>query len=324
MKTPVQTFTVTVEEAGQKLLQYLSRRLGAGVPQAALQRFIRTGQVRVDSRRSKPFARLDPGQLVRVPPHETGEAAEPPASTEPALARFNLDILHEDADLLVVIKPAGLAVHPGSGQPVALTTLLAARQPDAPFRPTPAHRLDRDTTGVLLVAKSYRALRAIHEAMAAGTIGKDYLAWVRGRWDLGEVNEWVVLRDRLAKIEEGGRELMRPTETGQEAVSTARLLFSTGEASLVEVRLETGRTHQIRAQLGSRGHPVCGDAKYGGGRPPLLLHAWRVSLPGAVFSAPPGWPGAWAVVRPRQAVLERGPGGLFSEEAGSGRPTGPE
>jgi 23S rRNA pseudouridine955/2504/2580 synthase len=324
MKTPVQTLTVTPEEAGQKLLQYLARRLGAGVPPAALQRFIRTGQVRVNGRRSKPFSRLDSGQLVRVPPYETGEPAERPQPAKPAGWARELNILHEDADLLVVIKPAGLPVHPGSGHAEALTTLLHARQPEAPFRPTPAHRLDRDTTGLLLVAKSYRALRAIHEAMAAGRLGKDYLAWVLGRWDLGEINQWVTLRDRLAKIGEPGQERMGPAETGQEAVSKVRLLFTTGEASLVEVRLETGRTHQIRTQLGSRGHPVCGDAKYGGGRPPLLLHAWRVTLPGAVFSAPPDWPGAWAVKRPRRVVLETAEDGIFSDFAAAAPPDAPE
>jgi 23S rRNA pseudouridine955/2504/2580 synthase len=306
MKTSVQTFTVTAEEAGQKLLQYLARRLGREIPQAALQRFIRTGQVRVDGKRAKPFFRLALGQLVRVPPYEPGGPAAdatPPVSANPS-AIPDLDILHEDADLLVLVKPAGLPVHPGSGHATALTTILHARSPEAPFRPTPAHRLDRDTTGVLLVAKSYRALRAIHEAMDTGTIAKDYLAWVQGRWLLGEVNEWVTLRDFLAKEGEPGRERMAPGEVGKEAVSKVRLLFTTGEASLMEIRLETGRTHQIRTQLGSRGHPVIGDAKYGGGRPPLYLHAWRIVLPGAAFCVPPPWSAPWAVVRPRRAVIE--------------------
>ena len=308
MKTPVQTFTVTAQEAGQKLLQYLCRRLSGEVPQAALQRFIRTGQVRVDGRRTKPFARLAPGQTVRMPPYAPGEpGTTPPPDRTGTPPPPGLDILHEDADLLVVVKPAGLPVHPGSGHVTDLTSLLRARDPDAPFAPTPAHRLDRDTTGVLLVAKSYRRLRAIHEAMETGATVKDYLAWVQGRWLLGEVNEWVVLRDRLAKAGEPGHERMHPGETGKEAVCKARLLLSTGEASLLEVRLETGRTHQIRAQLGSRGHPVIGDAKYGGGTPPLFLHAWRMILPGAAFCVPPPWPGPWAVVRPRRAVVEADP-----------------
>lgn len=331
MKTPVQTFTVTPEEAGQKLLQYLVRRLGADLPQAALQRFIRTGQVRVDGRRSKPFSRLDPGQRVRVPPYENAEAAQAQTPTRHADTALpgnpvpDLDILHEDDELLVVVKPAGLPVHPGSGHAEALTTILAARQPEAPFRPTPAHRLDRDTTGLLLVAKSYRALRAIHEAMAAGELGKDYLAWVMGRWTESEINEWVVLRDRLAKTGAPGQERMTRDADGQEAVSKVRLLFTTGEASLMEVRLVTGRTHQIRSQLGSRGHPVCGDPKYGGGRPPLFLHAWRVTLPGAAFCAPPPWPEAWAVQRPRRAaVVADELEALFSAFGGKSRPDDPE
>ncbi len=302
MKTSVQTFTVTAEEAGQKLLQYLSRRLVGAVPQAALQRFIRTGQVRVDGRRAKPFSRLEQGQTVRVPPYETEDETPTPSVSPQTPA---LDILHEDDDLLVVVKPAGLPVHPGTGQPLALTTILAARHQGAPFKPTPAHRLDRDTTGLVLVAKSYRALRAIHEAMLADQVRKDYLTWVQGQWLLGEENEWVTLTDQLAKQGGPGRETVRPTDAGKLAVSKARLLLRTPAASLLEVRLETGRTHQIRTQLASRGYPILGDAKYGGGKPPLLLHAWRIVLPDAAFTAPPPWPAPWSVARLRGATTKK-------------------
>ncbi|WP_428561808.1 MAG: RluA family pseudouridine synthase [Solidesulfovibrio sp. DCME] len=337
MKTPVQTFVVTPAEAGQKLLQYLVRRLDGVVPQAALQRFIRTGQVRLDGKRCKPFDRVDEGQKVRVPPYETEAApaktapprpgtapGTPPPTGSPPAARDRasapstaraphpaatpdlpaLDILHEDAELLVVVKPAGLPVHPGSGHALALTTILHARSPDAPFRPTPAHRLDRDTTGILLVAKSYRALRRLHEAMASGEAHKDYFAWVWGKWELGEVNEWLTLRDRLAKTGEPGRQRVEAGAQGKEAVSKVRLLTHMPTASLLEVRLETGRTQQIRAQLAGRGHPIVGDAKYGGGAPPLLLHAWRLTLPEAAFCAPPDWAAPWGVQRLRRSVRD--------------------
>ncbi len=320
MKTPVQTFVVGPAEAGQKLLQYLVRRLRGVVPQAALQRFIRTGQVRLDGKRCKPFDRIDEGQKVRVPPYET-EAGTPGQTTPPAepgrphtapAAKAApllpgappLDILHEDDELLVVVKPAGLPVHPGSGHALALTTILHARSPDAPVRPTPAHRLDRDTTGILLVAKSYRALRRLHEAMASGEAHKDYFAWVWGKWELGEVNEWLTLRDRLAKTGEPGRQRVEAGAQGKEAVSKVRLLTHMPTASLLEVRLETGRTQQIRAQLAGRGHPIVGDAKYGGGAPPLLLHAWRLTLPEAAFCAPPDWAAPWGVQRLRRSVRD--------------------
>lgn len=314
MKTPVQIFTVTAAEAGQKLLQYLVRRLGGAVPQAALQRFIRTGQVRLDGKRCKPFDRVAAGQHVRFPPYEpAAPPAEHPTPGPTAVAAAHvarpdlppLDILHEDEELLVVVKPAGLPVHPGSGHRVALTTLLHERVPDAPFRPTPAHRLDRDTTGVLLVAKSYRMLRGIHEAMLSGKARKDYLVWVRGQWALGEENEWVTMRDRLDKIGEPGRQRVEAGRTGKDAVAKTRLLGLTTEASLLEVRLETGRTQQIRAQLAARGYPVVGDPKYGGGLPPLLLHAWRVSIPYGAFCAPPDWQPPWSVNRLRRALLDR-------------------
>lgn len=351
MKTPVQTFTVTPAEAGQKLLQYLARRLGSGVPQAALQRFIRTGQVRLDGKRCKPFDRIAEGQLVRVPPYEpdaSGSPAIPSPAARTAAAMqpdrggkagrpgptasarqagrkdILLDILHEDDELLVVLKPAGLPVHPGSGHVFALTTLLHERHPDAPFRPTPAHRLDRDTTGLLLVAKSYRRLRDIHEAMLSGEARKDYFAWVWGRWLLGEENEWVTLRDRLAKEGGPGRERVEASASGKEAVSKARLLGTTPTASLLEVRLETGRTQQIRAQLASRGYAIVGDAKYGGGAPPLLLHAWRVTLPGEAFCAPPDWPPPWSVTRPRRSSVGACQDGTVSEISGEGPPDAPE
>lgn len=318
---------VTAAEAGQKLLQFLSRRVGA--PHGELHRWIRTGQVRINGGRAKAFDRVCEGDLVRVPPFAAG------GSTEEGSAPFRsghggaltqergaIAILAETDDILVINKPAGLPTHPGTGHTDSLATRLAAAYPSAPFRPTPAHRLDRDTSGLLLAAKSYTALRGLCEAFAArnGVI-KEYLAWVAGAclWDAPRT-----LEDRLRKSgldispahacrwPDGGRPRERvrvvsgrdglPEDAGMEppgraARLTARSVVRIDGASLLHIRLHTGRTHQIRVQLAARGFPLLGDVKYGG--PPaadgLKLHAFRLTVGGKTWMAAPPWQGVWAV-----------------------------
>ena len=286
---------VTQAEAGQKLINFLRRRLKAGVPHSALMRWIRTGQVRVDGHRAKPFLRLAENMIVRIPPHEPG-ASEPEAggATSPALA-----IVFEDQDLLVIAKPQGLPVHGGSRHTISLHSLLAARHPAATFAPTPAHRLDKDTSGLVLVALSYACLAKLHELMRQRRVAKTYLAWVHGRLPLSRV---LLLKDELEKTGAPGRERVT-VGGGKESLAEALALRHQGQTSLVAIRLITGRTHQIRVQLAARGHAILGDRKYGQGRNAaqepgcLLLHAWRIALPGTSYALAPDWPEPYAVDR---------------------------
>lgn len=295
-----QPLRVTAEEAGQKLLQFLTRRFGE--PQGVLHRWIRTGQVRINGGRAKPFDRVEVGDEVRVPPFAGGGAqASVPVEADRSVLP---PIVAETDELIVFCKPAGLPVHPGTGHTDSLTARLEKSFAGAPFLPAPVHRLDRDTSGLLLVGKTYAAVRRLSDALAAHEgIAKDYLAWVRGECP------WVRpvrLEDRLSKrsVEGKGERMVagtpRHAPEGKEASLTVRRLEVRHGDSLLWVRLHTGRTHQIRAQLAARGFPLIGDLKYGG--PPceggLKLHAARLRVGGSVFAAPPLWDGAWRASLP--------------------------
>lgn len=285
---------VVPEEAGQKLLQCLQRRLC--LPAPLLHRWIRTGQIRLNGCRTKPFDRVIENDDIRLPPFvlamlastEAGRANPVP---DPSVEIRSLPpLVHADADMLVFNKPAGLPAHSGTGHETdSLATRLAVHYAGAAFLPTLAHRLDKDTSGLLLAGRSYVGLRALQDALRDGALIKEYLAWVEGRWPHDGQR---LLRHNLAKRHEGVFERMR-TGQGKEAVCTARCLRAERGRSLMHIRLHTGRTHQIRAQLAAEGHPLCGDVKYGGrAGQPLRLHALRLLLPdGREFTAPPPWSG---------------------------------
>jgi 23S rRNA pseudouridine955/2504/2580 synthase len=284
---------VSPAEAGQKLVQYLGRVLGKDVPGSVFMRWIRTGQVRVDGKRAKPFDRLEEGQCVRLPPFAQMPAGE---TTTP----LDLDVLAETGDWLVIAKPSGLPVHPGSGWTDSVQTRLGAAYAGSAFIPSIAHRLDKNTSGVLLAAKTHRALTLAHEAFKGGRTVKEYLCWVRGKWALSPVHAWAELEDRIEKSGAHGQEKMR-VGAGREARLAATPLLVEADRTLLRVRLFTGRTHQIRAQLSSRGHPVVGDSKYGGGNPPMFLHAWRLTIADDTFECPPPWAGEWATALESQS-----------------------
>ena len=279
-----QFVTVSQAESGQKLLQYLERRLTGEVPRSAIQRWIRKGQVRVDKGRKKPFDRIDAGQIVRIPPYTPGE-------TKPATSNGALVMAYEDAHILAIAKPSGLAAHGGDKIDDSVVGRLAARFPAADFSPTLAHRLDKDTSGILLAAKDYATLRRLNDLFASGGVGKLYLAWVKGKW---RKTEEVLLEDKLEKQGAPGSEKVRPG-SGKTALARVLGLVSGKKYSLVAVRLLTGRTHQIRVQLASRNHPVVGDRKYGTGneRGTMRLHCFAMQVEGKTISLEPPWTGRW-------------------------------
>lgn len=282
----VQIVTVSQAESGQKLLQFLERRLTGDVPRSAIQKWIRKGQVRVDKGRKKPFDRITAGQQVRIPPYTPGQESAPAATG-------NLAVAFEDDDMFAIAKPAGLAVHGGDKVVDSVAGRLKTIFANADFTPTLAHRLDRDTSGLLLAAKNYETLRKLNDLFASGGIDKLYLAWVKGQWR--EPDE-ILLEDRLEKSGKPGAEKVR-AGSGKTALARVTCLVAGKQNSLVAVRLLTGRTHQIRVQLASRGYPILGDKKYGKGqaRGAMRLHCYALRVEEKAVTLPPPWTGKWEV-----------------------------
>jgi 23S rRNA pseudouridine955/2504/2580 synthase len=243
------------EEAGGRIDNYLARIL-KGVPKSHLYRILRSGEVRVNSGRVDATYRVMEGDEIRIPPIRT--ASPNPARHRP-LAGLNQAILFEDDAFLALNKPAGMAVHGGSGVASGVIESLRAARPEARFLEL-VHRLDRDTSGVLLIAKKRSALRRLHEELRAGKMDKRYLVLVAGApsWKSYEANE--SLQRTLNK--EGERRV-RVSEEGQVARTrfTRKQVFA--QTSLLEAKIYTGRTHQIRVHLAHLGYPVAYDEKYG-------------------------------------------------------------
>jgi 23S rRNA pseudouridine955/2504/2580 synthase len=243
---------VTEDEAGQRIDNYLIARL-KGVPKSHVYRVLRSGEVRVNSRRVEASRRVAAGDRIRIPPVRVAERAEA------AAPHFKLPVLFEDDAFIALDKPAGIAVHGGSGVAHGVIESLRSMRPGARFLEL-VHRLDRDTSGVLLVAKRRPALTALHEAMRSRAMDKRYLVAVAGRFR----NETQRVRAALAKrtLADGGKHVS-VSASGQEAETVLRRIARTAEFSLLEAELLTGRTHQIRVHLAHLKHPVLGDDKYG-------------------------------------------------------------
>ncbi len=321
--------TAGAEDAGRRLDNFLLTRL-KGVPRTHVYRLIRGGEVRVNSGRAKASYRLVAGDVIRVPP-----VRQPDAINAPPPGRVRADwiealILHEDTELLVLNKPSGLAVHGGSGISLGVIELLrVARGPRCTLEL--AHRLDRDTSGCLLIAKRASALRNLHAQFRNGDVDKRYLALLIGRWSgrARTVDAPLVTDERR-----GGERHVRVDASGKAAVTHFVPLERFDTAVLADVHLDTGRTHQIRVHAASIGHPVAGDERYGPGHDPivagqglkrLFLHARSLGFrrPGTdeplCIEAPPGEDLTVPLERLRRAVPAAGPapGGQTGSQIGN-------
>ncbi len=252
-------------EAGQRIDNFLLREL-KGVPKSLVYRILRRGEVRVNRGRIRPDYRLQAGDVVRIPPVRQASPDDPVRVPDALARRLDAAILHEDARLLIVNKPAGLAVHGGSGLPFGLIEVLRVLRPEAAFLEL-VHRLDRETSGCLMLAKSRAALLALHEALRAGRVRKRYLALLGGDWCGGART----VDAPLEKIVKGGEHHMSTVEAcaersrskGKDALTHFRPIERYRGATLVEAEIATGRTHQIRVHAVHIGHPLAGDARYG-------------------------------------------------------------
>lgn len=249
----VQLLTISEEEAGQRIDNFLLR-VCKGVPKSHIYRVLRSGEVRVNKGRIDQTYRLQDGDVLRVPPIRIAEKA-----TTAVAPGAEFKILLEDNHLLIIDKPAGVAVHGGSGVSYGVIEQLRASRPDAKFLEL-VHRLDRDTSGVLLLAKKRSALTNLHEQIRDGLTDKRYLTLVHGDWK--NARQHIKLALHKYSTADGERRV-RVQEDGQASHTVFSLIRRYGEFALLEAELKTGRTHQIRVHLSASDFPIVGDDKYG-------------------------------------------------------------
>lgn len=277
--------TVQPEQSGQRLDNFLFSRL-KGVPKSRIYRIIRKGEVRVNKKRVTADYRLGEGDQLRIPPIRTAEKSEIPPINFRQASKLEASIIYEDEGLIAINKPAGMAVHGGSGVSLGVIEALRKMRPLAKFLEL-VHRLDKGTSGCLLIAKKASVLKYLHEALRQGTIHKQYLAFVKGNF-----KSFVRVDARLVKFQlQGNERIVKVDKTGlegSEAITEFKVLERFKNATLIEASPITGRTHQIRVHASHIGHPIAGDEKYGddlfnkemkkGGLKRMFLHAHKITL----------------------------------------------
>ena len=283
----VQALTVDEESAGQRLDNFLIRHL-KGVPKTHVYRIIRTGEVRINKGRASADTRIQTGDVVRVPPVRVAT----PSPDAPVAPGREFPLLMEDEHMLAINKPAGVAVHGGSGVSFGVIEQLRQARPGARMLEL-VHRLDRETSGVLLVAKKRSALTRLQDQFRDRETGKTYLALVYGQWPSNKKVidlplQRYLLPDGVGEGERRVRIAVLTDPGAQRAITLVRVSRLVGDFSLLEVTIKTGRTHQIRVHLASQGYPIVGDDKYGDfslnkrlaaqGLKRMFLHAWRLQF----------------------------------------------
>jgi len=283
----VKTLQVDEESAGQRLDNFLLRHL-KGVPKTHVYRIIRTGEVRINKGRVNADTRVQTGDLVRLPPVRVATVD----ISAPVAPGREFPVLMEDEQMMAIDKPAGVAVHGGSGVSFGVIEQLRQARPGARMLEL-VHRLDRDTSGVLLVAKKRSALTRLQDQFRDRETGKTYMALVKGQWPSNKKVIDLPLQRYLIPngVGEGERRVRiaaKDDANAQRAITLVRVSRLVGDYSLLEVTIKTGRTHQIRVHLASQGYPIVGDDKYGDfelnkrlaaqGMKRMFLHAWRLQF----------------------------------------------
>lgn len=286
---PVKVRWITVDEGsdGQRIDNFLLREL-KGIPRTHIYRLLRKGEVRVNKGRAKANRKLILGDVVRIPPVRLPTREEAGKPSQSLIKIIDKSIIYEDDLLLIISKPSGLAVHGGSGISFGVIEVLRALRPEAKFLEL-AHRLDRDTSGCLLVAKKRSALRILQDLQREGKVNKRYLALLKGHWRRGKEDVRVPLKKNILQ---SGERRVRVDPEGKDSHTIFRVRQAYAQATLVEAELKTGRTHQIRVHAAWLKSPILGDTKYGDeaankwarplGLKRLFLHAVYLQFP---------WPG---------------------------------
>ncbi|MGD9108331.1 MAG: RluA family pseudouridine synthase [Gammaproteobacteria bacterium] len=287
-KSAIQFIEVNDEHIDRRIDNFLLNKL-KGLPKSRLYLLLRKGEIRVNKKRIKPSYRLQMGDIIRIAPLRLSPETKPAKPNKALLEKLTKRILYEDADLLIINKPVGIAVHGGSGIRLGLIELLRIMRSKEHFLEL-VHRLDRNTSGCLIIAKKHSVLRKLHNLLREGKVQKTYVALTLGHWRKKISKVDIALRKNVLS---SGEHVVKASDQGKAAFTEFTVVKDLNIASLVEVKLHTGRTHQIRVHAQVSGHPIAGDDKYGDrafnrimrgkGLRRMFLHAKKIA-----FTVPSG------------------------------------